>query len=163
MTHESHTLNELIQVLRDGEAFYTDAAQKVEAPVYRNLFQRMARIKCAIANELAAYATAGNARMARDSMMDLWEPTYADKRVGIGKAAEKIYLTLLEETEDQILDVFRSHLRYSDSTAVCAILYRRMPEAQRAHDEMRDLMLRLDRASGRVFPSPSAQASPANA
>lgn len=146
MTQTTRSIGDLIQLLHDGETFYLDAAQKVKAPVYRDLFERMARIKRTMANELEreldVHPVVGLPAPGA-ALVDRCEPTYTDKRVGVGKVVEKIYLTLLEETEDRILDDLRSQLLCSDSADVRAIVSRSLPAAQHAHDEMNFLKVRL--------------------
>jgi uncharacterized protein (TIGR02284 family) len=139
----SSTLNELIQLLHDGETFYNDAAQKVGMP-YRDLFQRMARIKVAIASELAVHVTGhGDTPSESGTVMGKLRKSYADLRASIGKNPEKVYVAQLEETEDRILEAFRSHLKDSDITEVRNILTRHLPEVQKTHDEMRALKINL--------------------
>ena len=39
----SSNLKDLIELLNDGEKFYSEAADRVKIPAYANLFRRMAR------------------------------------------------------------------------------------------------------------------------
>lgn len=144
MTNEtSSTLNELIQLLHDGETFYKDASQKVGAP-YRDLFQRMARIKSAIAAELATHVTGqGDKPSESGTLMGALRKAYADLRAGLGQNPEKVYVAQLEETEDRILEAFHNHIKDSEITEVRAALTRHLPEVEKAHNEMRALKLNL--------------------
>src|SRR5689334_5186755 len=139
----SSTLNELIQLLHDGETFYNDAAQKVGAP-YRDLFQRMARIKTAIASELAVHVTGhGDKPSESGTVMGALRKSYADVLASIGKNPEKVYVAQLEQAEDRILDAFQSYLKDSESTEVRSVLTRHLPEVQKMHNEMRALKMNL--------------------
>src|SRR6185436_175744 len=130
----SSTLNELIQLLNDGETFYNEASGKVGAP-YRDLFLRMARIKHAIGSELATHVVGhGDTPSESGTVMGTLRKSYADLRASMGKNPEKVYVAQLEQTADRILEAFKSQIKDSDITEVRATLTRHLPEVQRMHD-----------------------------
>jgi len=143
-SHASDTLNDLIQLLNDGEAFYMEAAAKKELGTYRSLFERMARTKQVIASDLKAQVTSHGDAVKRDgTIFGGLRTKYTELRASFGKNPVKVYVGELEQAEDAILEAFESHLKETDNTEVRAILTRHMPEVLSAHNEMRDLKVRL--------------------
>ena len=140
----SATLNDLIQVLNDGEAFYADAASKPELSAYRSLFQRMARTKQSIANDLKTQvASHGEKPSKSGTVFGTLRAKYTELRANFGHDQAKVYVAQLEQAEDAILESFESHLKDTDNAEVRAIITRYMPEVLSAHNEMRDLKVRL--------------------
>jgi len=143
-SNSSDTLNDLIQLLNDGQAFYTEAAAKKELGAYRGLFERMARTKQAIAGDLKAQvASHGDAVKTSGTIFGSLRTKYTELRASLGKNPEKVYVAELEQAEDAILEAFESHLKDTDNMEVRAIITRHMPEVLSAHNEMRDLKVRL--------------------
>lgn len=140
----SATLNDLIEVLNDGESFYTEAASKPELSAYRSLFQRMARTKQAIAGDLKAQvASHGDNPADGGTFFGTLRAKYTELRSSFGSDKAKVYVDQLEQAEDSILEAFESHIKDTDNAEVRAILTRYMPEVLSAHNEMRDLKMRL--------------------
>jgi len=144
MTDTTSKLKDLIELLNDGEKFYTEAATKVKVPAYANLFQRMARIKAAIAADLSTQVGShGEAAPTGGTMFGSLRQLYADIRASMTKDPEAVYVAQLEETEDRILQGFRDELTNNADAEIRRIAERHYPEVKRAHDEMRDLKQRL--------------------
>jgi len=138
------TLKELIELLHDGESFYTDAASKVKIPAYANLFLRLARTKGSIARDLAVHVAAqGETAPEGGTVFGALRKFYTDIRASIGTDAESVYVGQLEQTEDRILEAFRKEVTTSDNAEIRLIAERYYPEVKRAHDEMRELKQRL--------------------
>lgn len=144
MSETTSKLNDLIELLHDGEKFYTEAAEKVKLPAYKNLFQRMATLKRAIAADLSAQVKAHGGNVAEGgTVFGAMRKLYTDVRASMTKDSEAVYVGQLEQTEDRILAAFRDELNDADSVEVRRIAERHYPELKRAHDEMRDLKHRL--------------------
>jgi uncharacterized protein (TIGR02284 family) len=144
MSQTTSKLNDLIELLNDGENFYAEAAAKVKLPAYKNLFMRMASLKRAISADLASHVTAhGGTAATGGTVFGSLRKMYADVRASMTKDSESVYVAQLEQTEDRILEAFRSELIDADSVEVRRIAERHYPELKRAHDEMRDLKHRL--------------------
>ncbi|MEO8670797.1 MAG: PA2169 family four-helix-bundle protein [Tahibacter sp.] len=144
MTATTSTLKELIELLHDGEEFYSEAASKVQVPAYSNLFQRLARTKAAIAKDLSVHVTSHGEKVPESgTVFGALRKFYTDIRASIGTDAEGVYVGQLEQTEDRILDAFRKVVTESDNNEVRQIAERYYPEVKRAHDEMRELKHRL--------------------
>src|SRR5438270_5872203 len=52
MKTDTSTLKDLVEVLNDGKKFYEEASSKVDRPELKQLFDRMAHTKAAIAGDL---------------------------------------------------------------------------------------------------------------
>jgi uncharacterized protein (TIGR02284 family) len=137
-------LKDLVELLNDGEKFYSEAATKVKIPAYANLFQRMAQQKQAIASDLSArLASHGETAPEGGTMLGSLRKFYADVRASMSSDAESIYVAQLEQTEDRILEAFRDELTQSEDMELRRIAERHYPDLKRTHDEMRDLKRRL--------------------
>lgn len=140
----SSNLKDLIELLNDGEKFYSEAATKVKIPAYANLFQRMAQQKQAIASDLSARLAAhGESAPEGGTVMGSLRQFYTDVRASMSKDSETVYVAQLEQTEDRILEAFRDELTQSDDLELRRIAERHYPDIKRTHDEMRDLKRRL--------------------
>ncbi len=137
-------LKDLIELLNDGEKFYSEAATKVKVPAYAHLFQRMAQQKKAIASDLSAHlASHGATAPERGTLLGSLRKFYADVRASMSSDAESIYVAQLEQTEDRILEAFRDELTQSEDMELRRVAERHYPDIKRTHDEMRDLKHRL--------------------
>jgi uncharacterized protein (TIGR02284 family) len=137
-------LKDLIELLHDGEKFYADAAQNVTLVAYAGLFQRMSRTKRAIANELSSQvASFGETAPEGGTVFGSLRKLYTELRAGMSTDSEAVYVAQLEQTEDRIIEAFRSEITTSDNAEVRRIAERYYPEVKRAHDEMRDLKHRI--------------------
>jgi uncharacterized protein (TIGR02284 family) len=137
-------LKDLVELLNDGEKFYSEAATKVKIPAYANLFQRMAQQKQAIASDLSArLASHGETAPEGGTLLGSLRKFYADVRASMSSDAESIYVAQLEQTEDRILEAFRDELTQSEDMELRRIAERHYPDIKRTHDEMRDLKRRL--------------------
>jgi uncharacterized protein (TIGR02284 family) len=137
-------LKDLIELLNDGEKFYSEAATKVKVPAYADLFRRMALQKQAIASDLSArLAARGETAPAGGTMLGSLRKLYTEVRASMAKANESVYVAQLEQTEDRILEAFRNDLTQSEDMELRRIAERHYPDLKRTHDEMRDLKRRL--------------------
>ena len=59
--HTAHAVNDLIEIARDGESFYRDAAEKVKDAELASLFSRIAGTKADIVNRLTSVVAASRA------------------------------------------------------------------------------------------------------
>ena len=82
-----HTLNDLIEIARDGSDFYTEAAGKVGNPELAALFQKMAGHKRDIVSGLTAdVAAAGGDPADHGTMVGSVRQVYAKARAAIGES-----------------------------------------------------------------------------
>ena len=107
----SSNLKDLIELLNDGEKFYSEAADRVKIPAYANLFRRMAQQKQAIASDLSArLAVHGEVAPMGGTVLGTLRKLYAEVLASMSKQSESVYVAQLEQTEDRILEAFRDEV-----------------------------------------------------
>lgn len=136
---DTSTLNDLIDVLEDGRNFYADAATKVERADLKALFERMARTKTAMVNDLKNKVVFSGKEPSDGSFAGSVRKAYADMKASLVSDTQAEYVAQLEEFEDRILDEFRDAIENTDDPEVRAIAAKYMPEVRRDHDEMKAL------------------------
>jgi len=139
-THDdTATLNEMIEVLHDGQSFYDEAAQHVHSDL-GSVFSRMARTKANIATDLSAKVAArGDTPAEGGSFAGSIRKFYAELRTALASDKAAAYVVQLEEFEDRILAAFRKAVEESNDEGVREIAQRYMPEVTRDHNDMRAL------------------------
>jgi uncharacterized protein (TIGR02284 family) len=139
MDGQSRELAELIVVLRDGEAFYAEAAETVSLPAYRYLFRRMSRTKQAIANNLALELEALGAKPPSGrSWVGSIRQCYTECRAKLSSDKDALFVVELEEVEDRIVQTFQNALTTaSGNTRHIVDTY--LPEVLRNHQDMQNL------------------------
>ena len=139
-----HSLNDLIEIARDGSEFYTDAASKVDNPELASLFTRMAGHKREIMNGLSAdVAAIGGEPADSGTMAGSMRKGYANLRAALGNK-DYAYVAELEELEDRLLEAFRETISDDDCPAAArAAAQKYMPQVQECHDIMRNRKVAL--------------------
>lgn len=139
MTQDITKLNDLIQVLVDGQKFYEEAAPEVR-PDLRQLFTRMATTKAGIVTDLQRHVAAAGKQPEKDgSVTGSFLKFYADIRTSISADQNNEYVIQLESFEDRILEAFRDAAANSDDMEVRAIAQRHLAQVSKDHDDMRAL------------------------
>jgi uncharacterized protein (TIGR02284 family) len=140
MNIDTATLNDMIVVLNDGKNFYQEASIEVKRPDLKSLFDRMARTKQAIANDLRTAVVADGAKPAEGgSFAGTLRKAYAEARTKLSSHKDYEYVAQLEQFEDRILRAFTNAASTSDDHVVRNIAERYMPEVRRDHNEMSTL------------------------
>lgn len=139
-----HTLNDLIEIARDGGEFYTEAASKVDNPELASLFTRMAGHKREIVNGLTAdVAATGGEPADSGTMAGSMRQAYANLRAALGNR-DYAYVAELEEVEDRLLEAFRDTIQDGDTPAAAkAAAQRYLPQVVECHEIMRDRKVAL--------------------
>jgi uncharacterized protein (TIGR02284 family) len=146
MHQDTATLNDMIEVLDDGQTFYQEAATRVERPDLRILFERMARTKQSIAENLRTAVVAEGAKPPVDgSFAGSVRKAYAEMRAALSNHKDYQYVAQLEKFEDRILRSFEDAVAESDDDIVRSIAHRYLPEVTRDHNEMRMLKYATER------------------
>jgi len=138
-TKTAHELNDLIEIARDGQDFYTEAAGKVEDAELKALFTRIAGVKGRIISTLSSTVAATGEKPAekgtlRGSLQEMYgkiRATFGDTNYG--------YVAELEESEDRLLAAFKDALQNHEiSPAAQQQVAALMPEVQECHNVMRN-------------------------
>lgn len=144
----AHTLNDLLAITRDGQAFYEEAAQKVDDAELRALFTRIGAVKGQLAGELSGAVTAAGGSPDNDgTMRGNMQKMYGNMRARLGDK-EYSYVAELEESEDRLLEAFDDAIKDDDTPAEArVVLTRLMPDVRKCHDTMRERKRAMKRAA----------------
>jgi len=138
-TKTTHTLNDLIEIARDGKDFYTEAAGKVKDAELSALFTRIAGVKDELVRSLSATVVAAGGKPAdHGTVVGSMQQVYGKVRATLGDT-QYGYVAELEESEDRLLKAFKDTLTDSDTTpAARQEVQRLLPQVQECHAVMRD-------------------------
>ena len=140
MKTDHAALDDMLRTLHDGRDFYQDAASKVAREDLKRLFERMARTKTAIINDMQGTVVLSGAEPSDDgSFSGGMRKAYAGIRARLAGDQEATYVAELEGFEDRILASFREAIEASSDPRVRSIAQKYMPDVLRDHNEMRAL------------------------
>jgi len=147
-TKTTHTLNDLIAIARDGKDFYDEAAQKVENPELRALFNRIAGVKADIVAQLSSVVrSAGGQPETTGTLVGGMQQLYGKLRATLGDTNYG-YVAELEESEDRLLKAFDEALKDNDTpVAAREAAARLLPQVRECHDVMRNRKLAMKNAA----------------
>lgn len=140
MNNDTAALNAMIRALNDGRAFYQEAASKVMREDLKRLFDRMAKTKAAIVQNMQnKVILSGNEPSDEGTFAGGMRQAYAAIRARLSSDKEASYVSELEGCEDRIVASFREAIAGSKDPAVRGIAERYLPDVTRDHDEIRAL------------------------
>lgn len=144
----AHTLNDLLAITRDGQAFYEEAAQKVDDPELRALFTRIGAVKSQLTTELSgAVTSAGGSPDTEGTMRGNMQKMYGNMRAKLGDK-EYSYVAELEESEDRLLEAFDDAIKDDGTPAEArTVLTRLMPDVRKCHDTMRERKIAMKKVA----------------
>lgn len=148
MNNTEHTLNDLIEIARDGQDFYTEAAGKVKDAELSALFTRISAVKAKIIAALSSAVTASGGKPAEHgTFVGSMQKMYGKLRASLGDTTYG-YVAELEESEDRLLAAFRDALNDNDTPPLAREeVLRLLPEVQECHAVMRNRKLAMKQAS----------------
>jgi len=134
----AHTLNDLIEIARDGKDFYTEAAGKVKDAELSSLFTRIAGTKAELVNALSSTVLAAGGKPAEHgTMVGSMQQFYGKVRATLGDT-QYGYVAELEESEDRLLKAFRDAAADNDTPpAARQEVTRLLPAVEETHSVMR--------------------------
>lgn len=139
MDHNTHLLNDIISVAKDGADFYDQAQRQVDDPQLRQVFSRMAGAKRELISGLSSQVRNLGQEPPRDgTALGSLRETYTKLRAALGRDDAKLYAQQLEQAEDRLLDHMRTAVREA-GPEIRGSLETYLPEVQACHDEMRNL------------------------
>lgn len=143
-----HSLNDLIEIARDGGDFYTEAAGKVEDRELSSLFTQMATHKRDLVSGLSADVVAtGGEPAEHGTLVGTMAQAYANVRAALGDTNYE-YVAQLEEAEDRLLGAFKDTIGDNDTPAAAkASAQKFLPRVVECHDIMRSRKQALKAAS----------------
>ena len=130
-------LNELIEVARDGERFYIDAASKVGNTELKGLFRQMAEVRQQLIDALGDQVLSrGEVPSGGTTLAGTLRQAYADAMAAF-RDDDPVYVSELEEAEDRLLDHYRKALNEAPAGEVKSVLKRHLPTVEAAHSRMK--------------------------
>lgn len=143
-----HSLNDLIEIARDGQDFYTEAATQVKDAELASLFTRIAAVKGDLVARLGTtVAAAGGKPAEHGTLVGSMQQFYGKVRATLGDT-EYGYVAELEESEDRLLHAFTDTLNDEETPAPArAVVQELLPRVRECHNVMRDRKHVLKKAS----------------
>ncbi|MCD7097372.1 PA2169 family four-helix-bundle protein [Stenotrophomonas sp. MMGLT7] len=131
-------LNDLIEISRDGQKFYQEAAGKVKDAELSSLFTRIAGVKSDLVAHLSAVvASLGEKPAEHGTMVGSMQQFYGKVRATLGDT-QYGYVAELEESEDRLLKAFDEVVADADlPVAARDAATRLLPDVRACHDIMR--------------------------
>lgn len=142
MSHDktTATLNDLLEAVNDGIAFYDHAATEATQPAHQQLFRDMSSSKSAIATDLKAELAVLGGEPANDSTwLGDFRQGYADLKAKLTKDPDAAYIDSLEAQEDRVLHAFRDAVDADQPSRVRELAIAHLPAVTAMHDRMRAL------------------------
>ena len=135
----SETLNQLLQLARDGRDFYSWAALQEVAPELRDVFRSLTSAKAELINDLSVHvATLGDPPALEGTLKGGLRKAYTEVRASFTSNLDPVLVAQLEEAEDQLLRTCEEAMN-DDSAELRASVARYLPRVRASHDRMRDL------------------------
>ncbi|MGO1070716.1 PA2169 family four-helix-bundle protein [Lysobacter sp. CA199] len=136
-TKITHSLNDLIEIARDGKDFYAEAAKKVEDTELSALFIRIAGVKDELVTSLgSAVVAAGGKPADHGTFVGTMQQFYGKVRATLGDNKYG-YVAELEESEDRLLKAFNDTLNDADTPAAARTeVERLLPRVRECHKIM---------------------------
>lgn len=133
-----HSLNDLIEIARDGQEFYTEAASKVKDAELSALFTRISGVKQDIVTSLSAAVSAVGGEPAKSgTVVGSMQQFYGKVRATLGDT-QYGYVAELEESEDRLLKAFTDTLKDESVPAKAKQeVDRFLPQVRECHEVMR--------------------------
>lgn len=137
MSSGIETLNDLIEILRDGQTFYDEAAPKIDDPELQALFRDASTIRYALIVDLAdEVETEGRTPSSSGTLAGTVREAYASVLASLSSDRTTTYVKQLEAAEDRLLHAFEDALRECGSSRVRHILAMHLPKVQKMHNAM---------------------------
>lgn len=142
MTELSDTLGELIEICRDGHAFYMHTAEQIEDAEVHGILLEMARVRQRLLQDfLELLEDRGEQPPKGGTLWGRMRQLYAGVRAQVSDDPERVYVFELEEAEDRLLHSFEEAMLKAAAPSR-VILKRYLPLARQAHERMKNLKTR---------------------
>ena len=144
MTNPGDTLNELIEITRDGQTFYTDAVARVTNPHLKAVFRALIDVKTKMISSLSEHVRArGTKPSAQGTLAGSFQKVYAEVRAKLSAQGDMTFVAELEASEDRLLNAFEQAAADAEDPELRRIIKRYLPRVHLCHDEMRNLKVSL--------------------
>lgn len=137
MHNDIAALSDIIRNLNEGRAFYRDAASKATREDLKRLFDRIAKTKTSIINDLQnKIIFSGNEPVDEGKVGGGLRQAWSTIRARFASDKEASYVTQLKDVEDRILSSFRQAIAASEDPSVRDIAQKYLPRITLDHDEI---------------------------
>jgi uncharacterized protein (TIGR02284 family) len=144
MTNPAIALNELIEITRDGQTFYTDAVARVTNPHLKSVFRALIDVKAKMISALAEHVRArGMKPSTHGTLAGSFHKLYGEVRAKLSAQSSAAYVAQLEAAEDRLLIAFEQAADDADDADLRRIIALHLPKVRLCHDEMRNLKVAL--------------------
>jgi uncharacterized protein (TIGR02284 family) len=144
MTQPATTLNELIQITRDGLNFYADAIGQVKNPHLKIVFRAMVDAKNQLISALSERVRErGEAPSTDGTFAGSFRKLYADIRVKLSNTKDATYVAQLEDSEDRLLGAFEDAANDARDDDLRRVIMDNLPKVRMCHEQMRNLKMEL--------------------
>jgi len=144
MTNPAAALNELIEITRDGQTFYTDAVSRVTNPHLKAVFRALIDVKTKMISALSEHVRArGIEPSAQGTLAGNFQKLYAEVRAKLTARTDTTFVGQLEAAEDRLLGAFEQAAADAEDPQLRAIITQHLPKVRLCHDEMRNLKVAL--------------------
>lgn len=146
MSDTTSTLNDLIEILKDGQEGFRAASEDVANSELKTLFSRYSLQRSAFAGELQALARSLGEKdpVETGSVAGALHRGWIDLKSALMSKDEHAVLAECERGEDAAVAAYRKALEDTSLPAdVTATLQKQAAEVKAAHDQVRDLRDRL--------------------
>jgi uncharacterized protein (TIGR02284 family) len=144
MTNLATTLNELIEITRDGQVFYSDAVNRVDNPHLKIVFRGMIDAKSQLINALSEHVrTHGEQPSTDGTFAGSFRKSYAETKARLSDRKDATFVAQLEQSEDRLLQAFDHAAKDSNDSALQEIVARYLPKVRLCHEQMLNLKILL--------------------
>lgn len=135
-----HLLNDLIELCRDGEHFYRDAAMKAGSLALRATFRQMADLRQRLMDDLAHEVHArGEQPSDRRTVLGASRQLFAEALAALTLHDDDVYIRQLEGLEARLLRRYERAIDDTASDGVRHVLQRHRVAVRAGHDRMKAL------------------------
>jgi uncharacterized protein (TIGR02284 family) len=136
------TINDLIETLKDGQEGFRQAAEAVQSPELKSLFNEFSMQRSRFAGELQSQAVALGESKPEDSSSaaGAMHRAWIDLKSAIAKRDDHAILAECERGEDSAVKEYKEAMEEENVAApVREIISRQYAEVQSAHDRIKEL------------------------
>src|SRR5579863_2506111 len=138
------TLNELIEITRDGQTFYADAINRVDNPHLKTVFRAIVDAKAQLIGALSEHVRVYGEQPSMDgTFAGSFRKLYAEVSARLSNRKDATFVAQLEESEDRLLHAFEQAAKDSDDLALQQIVAQYLPKVRLCHEQMRNLKMSL--------------------
>lgn len=144
MTSPAIALNELIEITRDGQTFYTDAVRRVSNPHLKTVFRALIDVKAQMIGTLSEHVRVrGLQPSTQGTFAGGLHQVYTKARASLSRRGDMTFVAQLEAVEDRLLEAFEQAAASSEDPDLRRIIAQHLPKVRLCHDQMRNLKVDL--------------------